>query len=84
MGHREREKKKERKREREREKKRGVEKEREIERERERERERKLCAHMEEIRHFDLLKAFVGIERVVKFDFFSKKVHFTSYVHNMS
>ena len=32
-----------------------------------------LCAHMEYIRHFDLLKAFGYIERVIKFDFFPKK-----------
>ena len=42
-----------------------------------------LCAHMEYIRHFDLLKAFGYIERVIKFDFFRKKVFFTSYVRNM-
>ena len=29
-----------------------------------------LCAHMEKIRHFDLLKAFGYIERVIKLDFF--------------
>ena len=32
-----------------------------------------LCAHMEEIRHFDLLKAVGYIERVIKSDFFSGK-----------
>ena len=32
-----------------------------------------LCAHMEIIRHFDMLKAFDYIERVIKSDFFSEK-----------
>ena len=32
-----------------------------------------LCAHMEQIRHFDLLKAFGYIERVIKSNFFSEK-----------
>ena len=40
-----------------------------------------LCAHMEQIRHFALLKAFGYIEKVVKSDiFFSEKTYFTSYV----
>ena len=39
-----------------------------------------LCAHLESIRHFDLLKAFGYIERVGKSDFFSEKTYFTSYV----
>ena len=32
-----------------------------------------ICAHMEYIRNFDLLKALRYIERVVKSDFFSEK-----------
>ena len=32
-----------------------------------------LCAHIEYLRHFDLLKAFGYIERVVKHDFFLEK-----------
>ena len=35
------------------------------------------------IRHFDLLKAFGYIERVVKSDFFRKKILFISYVRNV-
>ena len=42
-----------------------------------------LCAHMEIIRHFELLKAFGYIERDIKFDFFRKKTLFTSYVRNV-
>ena len=38
---------------------------------------------MEQIRSFDLLKAFGYIERVVKSDFFSNKTYFTSFVRNM-
>ena len=37
-----------------------------------------LCAHMEEIRNLDLLKAFGYIERVVK----SEKTYVTAYVRN--
>ena len=32
-----------------------------------------LCAHMDYIRHFNLLKAFGYNERVIKSDFFSEK-----------
>ena len=42
-----------------------------------------LCAHMEQIRHFDLLKAVGYIKRVMKSDFFRKRTLFTSYVHNV-
>ena len=39
---------------------------------------------MEQIRHFDLLKAFGYIERVLKsVFFFSEKTYYTSYVRNM-
>ena len=40
-----------------------------------------LCAQMDKIRHFDLLKAFGHIETVVKSDFFSSKItYLTLYV----
>ena len=42
-----------------------------------------LCAHMEYIWNFDLLKAFGYIGRVVKSDFFSEKTYFTSYVRSI-
>ena len=42
-----------------------------------------LCAQMEEIRNFDLLKAYGYIERVVNSDFFAEMTLFTSYGHKM-
>ena len=41
-----------------------------------------LCAHMEEIRHLDLSKAFGYIEKV-KFEKKSEHNYFTSYGRNM-